>query len=228
MPSPRPALGPPTPRSGRSPRYCHQTDTEARRMTDAHQHAANALGVTPQGPPAWGWRGQPPGRRAAHPKHGACRLHLLFALAEKAGDKLREGTGTQAFPLLCASPARSPSHHRGNPHHHRGRPHRPGRRTPGVDQPRRAPVTVRCKRHRRPQDRHDQAAVHPGRLLPSAAGRRPPTLPARDGCHRCAGPSVGTPPRSPPRRHTGLLHETDRTTEAFGVRSAGRWSALWR
>ncbi|WP_328436240.1 aminoglycoside phosphotransferase family protein [Streptomyces sp. NBC_00444] len=69
-------------------------------MTAAHAHAADALGTTVHGPPAWGWHGRTLGHRTAHPVHGACWLRLLSLPADKAGGKLWEGTerAATAFP----------------------------------------------------------------------------------------------------------------------------------
>jgi hypothetical protein len=78
------------------------TSTETQRMAEAHQHAAEALGVAAQGPQTWGWQGRTLGRQAVHPEHGRCWLRLLSAPAEKAGGKLWEGTeqAALAFPTV--------------------------------------------------------------------------------------------------------------------------------
>ncbi|MET9365827.1 hypothetical protein ABZX93_33630 [Streptomyces sp. NPDC006632] len=71
-------------------------------MAEAHQHAAEALGVVARGPQAWGWQGRTLGRQTIHPEHGTCWLRLLSAPTEKAGGKLWEGTELAAlmFPAV--------------------------------------------------------------------------------------------------------------------------------
>lgn len=75
-------------------------DIDTQRMTAAHAHAAEALGVTVHGPQLWGWHGRTLGHRSEHPVHGTCWLRLLSAPTEQAGGKLWDGTelAAKAFP----------------------------------------------------------------------------------------------------------------------------------
>ncbi|MEU3480863.1 phosphotransferase [Streptomyces sp. NPDC033754] len=71
-------------------------------MAAAHIRAAAALGATVSGPTAWGHQGRTLGRRADHPRHGACWLRLQSAPDGKEGGRTWTGQEQAAhlFPTV--------------------------------------------------------------------------------------------------------------------------------
>lgn len=73
---------------------------DERRILAAQTTAAQALGVTVNGPRRWGYGGRTLGQQAHHPRYGECWMQLISAPTAKAHGKLWDGTrhAAAAFP----------------------------------------------------------------------------------------------------------------------------------